>query len=57
MSLDCECYVNYAGEKVICAGCQLQESYVRKAIEWQKDADEIIKEAYRIIKEAEHGTT
>ena len=55
MSLDCECYVNPAGEKVICVNCRLQELYIRTAIEGQKDADEIIKEAYRIIKEAEHG--
>ena len=71
MSLDCECYINPAGEKVICANCQLQEFYfavarrelrelaalnviINAAVEGQKNADEIIKEAYRIIREAEH---
>ena len=52
---DCQCGINPAGEKVICAGCQLQESYVRETIERQKDRDEIIREAERIIREAEHG--
>ena len=55
MSLDCQCYINPAGEKIICVMCKLQKMYIRELIEQQEDADKIIAEAYRIIREVKHG--